>query len=289
MQHSREQRVHWNAATPYPHLEAHLLDLVEEWTPLPTVLCSLVLSFLVCGSALRSCLPLPHGHALLEVSKNNRRGSVQLREGCAAVSYELPFRGGGYLYIRGPLFKRGRRSVAEKPAWHVLRTAVDLRDRPLARQIKYYSDRLIDASSEERPRKKRRIQQQQEARRIIHQQSFAYYQVLPAGCGVNLLHDPSSVDTLGLVSGVCLLYAHRREYDPVEGSALFSIEAARQTPLSGADHTVSAYFRPRGVCEWNGGRCNRHASAGCVNSCCTAAHCIASTPTRWQSCNAHTL
>ena len=45
MQRSREQRVHWNGATAYPHLEAHLLDLLEGWTPLPTDLCSLVLSF----------------------------------------------------------------------------------------------------------------------------------------------------------------------------------------------------------------------------------------------------
>lgn len=285
---SRQRRVHWNAATAYPNLEAHLLDVLEEWTPLPTDLCSLVVSFL--GSGFRSCLPLPRGCALLEVS--TKRGAVQLREGCDEASYQLTFRHGGYLHMQGPLFKRGQHG-REKPSWHVLRSIVSLRSDSSVRQLKYYDHQLIQSAAAaattsedeepEPPRKKRRLDQA--ARRIIHQQTFAYYQVLP--CGVNLFRDPSDANTVGLVSGECLLYAYHRSTDPGEGSTLYSIDAAMQSPLTSVDHWVMAYFRPLGVCEWNGGRCNRHASRECANSCCSAAHCVDTSAQRQRSCDEH--
>ena len=206
----------------------------------------------------------------------------------AARIIQLPFRGGGYLHMEFGGRTRGVPAAqAEKSAWHVLHTVLsEALDH--VQQIKYIDRHLMDAA-ENRLRKKRRIELQQVARRDIHQQKFAYYQVLSMGCGVNLLRDPSDADTIGLVRGVCLLYAHRRSIDPVEGSALFSIEAAKQTPLSGADHTVKAYFRPRGICEWNGGRCNRHNSPECANACCSAAHCIETSSVRQIVCNYHHL
>ena len=122
-------------------------------------------------------------------------------------------------------------------------------------------------------------------RRVIHQQQFAYYQVLPFG--VNLLRDPSAPTTSGLVSGVCLVYACQLAQDETEGSTLYSIEAACQTPLTGEASFVRAYFGPRGGCEWNGGRCSRHASRDCANSCCSAAHCGATSATRLLPCDEH--
>jgi hypothetical protein len=252
-----------------------------------------VLSFL--GDKLRSCLPLPRGWALLEMP--NDGGAIQLRADPDEAWFELPFRGGGYLHLRGPLFERDKH--AEELTWHVLRSVVSLRDHPPVLQLKYYNNQPMELAEEaaavassdddeelERPPKKRRVAQLA-VRRIIHQQRFAYYQVL--SCGVSLLRDPSAPTTAGLVSGVCLLYAHRSSHDPTEGSTVFSIKVASQTPLTDASSFVRAYFRPRGVCEWNGGRCNRHASRDCANACCSAAHCRATSAIHQLPCEEHTV
>jgi hypothetical protein len=220
------------------------------------------------------------------VSKK-RGGGIQLREGNEPSSWQLPFRGGGYLSMQGPLF----RPQEEAPCWYALQSILALPDRPTLRQLKYYDVNMVESASDgddasssdeecRRPRKRRRIAEQP-ARRLVHQQSFSYYQVISSG--VNLFRNPSDPATIGLLSGVCLLYAHRRSHDRDEASTVYSIEAVMQTPLTGADHQVHVFFRPRGVCEWNGGRCSRHASEECANGCCSAAHCA----TRLFLCNKH--
>lgn len=288
----RHNRVHWNAAAPFANLQAHLLSMLEEWTPLPTDLCALVLEWV--GEKLDACLPLPAGRAQVQVPDawHARRGALQLRAGAAEASSQLPFRGGGFLELQGPLFDEESRD-SEHMAWYVLRTVVSPTLR--AQRIVYHDKKLIRApwsaeaassSSEDEgtcsQAKRRRVDKSIDPRWSIHQQAFAYYQVLPFG--VNLLRDPSHADAIGLVSGVCLLFGSQEQLDPVGGSATYSVKEAA---LTRPDHLVTAYFRPPGVCEWNGGRCSRHAADRCVHVCCSAAHCAASA--RWRPCELHAL
>jgi hypothetical protein len=105
----RQSRVHWNAATAYPDMAAHLMDMFEgtRWDSLPTDLCLLILEW-VGGEKLDACLPLPAGSAQLQLPIAGWRGTpdaIQLRSRLTDTSYELPFHGGGFLSISGPLFE----------------------------------------------------------------------------------------------------------------------------------------------------------------------------------------
>ena len=135
---NRKKRIHWNAATDYENLEAHLLDLMEALTPLPTDTCRLVLKFLAPASCrLDMCLPLPKGAIILQRDLSNQptivlrsddddsgelhdctstdtrsqsdRSATAVtatvtRPGCTSCSYHLRFSGGGSLALTGSLF-----------------------------------------------------------------------------------------------------------------------------------------------------------------------------------------
>jgi hypothetical protein len=157
-------------------------------------------------------------------------------------------------------------------AWYVLRTLMS--PTCAAKRIRYHDTAMLqsveataaaaaaDENDEQAARKRRRYVKDKETdpRWIIHQQEFAFYQVLPFG--VNLMREPGHPSATGLVSGVCLVLATRAEVDAARGSVTYSIQAAAAIPLSGPRHQVMAYFRPAAVCDWAGGRCARHGAAG---------------------------
>lgn len=88
--------------------------------------------------------------------------------------------------------------------------------------------------------KRRRVKDKPlDPRWIVHQQEFAYYQVLPYG--VNLIRSPTT--SHDLVSGVCLIFAERKEYDAAQGTVVYSVQQAATTPLTSADHEVVVHFR----------------------------------------------
>jgi len=310
MSHTREKRVHWNAATGYPHLEAHLLDLLEETTPLPTDLCLLVLASL--GESFDTCLPLSAGCAHLaalrvagEDEDSSNDHAIQLREGAYAtttdtdtdtttLSFELPFRGGGYLDIRGELFYAADPYDGETvAAWYALPYLISpdqaatqsilYSDEPSSTSVQPVSESAGAAAAaassspavvEQSPHKRRRMNKAVDPRWRVHEQAFAYYQLVP-GFGVNLFRDPCSQDTLGMVSGVCLVYGKMKPSADGRGPAIYPISRRATQIVDPQNIIITSFFRGRGVCEWSAGRCNRHAVASCTNGCCCTEHCAA--------------
>lgn len=276
----RQARVHWNAATVYRNMEDQLLDLLEECTPLPTDLCSMVLDGL--GERFDMCLPLPAGCAQLRMPTvwHGGRDAIQLRTGASEATYELPFRGGGFLEMRGALFELDEDNSTA--AWYALPSIIS--PNLSAPRLLYSQGRIGPASSasasassaalasdeEDEPSyKRRRVDKATDPRWSIHEQSFAYYQLVP-GFGVNLLRDPSRQDARDLVSGVCLVFGNLKHGS--DGRlVIHSISPGASYP----DLLITSYFRPPGVCEWSVEQCRRHAVTSCMNGCCSADHCAA--------------
>lgn len=268
----REDRVHPNAATPYPNMKADLMDLMEESTPsnIPMDVCGVILDHT--WPDLETCLPLPAGAVRLAEPDEwyLKRGAIEMQGGDSydegSVQY-LRFEGGGCLMMIGRLFKgmTYMRSDSDNrnqdPAWYVLRTPQPPTDSEVVPHAIDHSDPLkdlfvvqtaADINAHQGTKKfRRRVDPEDkplDPRWLIEKQHFAYYQVLPFG--INLFRSPRHGD--GLISGICLMVAKRSRYDIKEVKREFAkgstpdvtyvLKRAQKYPLTGPNHSVTVYF-----------------------------------------------